>query len=178
MKMKRGFISIPKKWLAVTSVVLGLLIVDYGFKVYELARLHNYGENYADIWTQWDASYETNYLKNTPGVSNQSFSINGYDSFVLSSGEASVDMYVLKTRIERSFVLPWHNKVQYAYQDSINFLDEWHKYLGFINWEYTDNQYPLMNFQSDHQISALSAVAVKSGEDARPWLRLLEFLYT
>lgn len=171
-------LGIRKKWLVITSTLLVLFLIDYGFRVYELTRLQNHGMRYVEIWTEWDNSHETDYLQNAPGNSDQSFDSSKFDRFVLRSGEASVDMYVLKTSVERSFVLPWHNKVQYAYQDSINYLEEWHQYLDYINWEYTDNQFPIMNFKTDTQISELSAVAVKSGEDAMPRLRLLESLYT
>jgi hypothetical protein len=164
--------------LAITSALIFLFLVDYGFRVYELTRLQNYGLQYVEVWTKWNSSYEADYLQNVPDNSGKLFDSNKYDRFVQRSGEASVDMYVLKTKVERSFVLPWHNNIQYAYADSTNYLDEYHQYLDFINWEYSGNQWPTMNFKTDSRISELSAVAVKSGEDAMPRLRLLEHLYT
>jgi hypothetical protein len=176
--LNRKKISLSKKWLVVIGVLLGLLIADYGFKVYELVKLQNFGSRYVEIWTQWNVSYENDYLQVAPLNASQPFDSNDFDRFVQRSGEASVDMYLLKTEAERSFVLPWHNKVQYAYEDAINYIEEYHEYLEFINWEYTDNRWPIMNFKTDSRISELSAVASSSGEAAMPRLRLLEHLYT
>ena len=177
MTVKKRF-GIPKKWIVILGTFLILFLADYGFKVYELVRLQNIGTRYVEIWTQWNVSYENDYMNGAPENTGQAFDSKDFDLFVQRSGEAAVEMYLLKTKAERGFVLPWHNKVQFAKEDAINYIGEYYEYFSYINWEYTDNRWPIMNFKTDSRISELSALAVKSGEEAMPRFRLLEHLYT
>ena len=167
-----------KKILVFISLLFLIFAIDYGVKVYELSRLDNLREKTSTIYADWMTSYKEDYEANAPTASGWTDSTEpAFNRFVESSITASGEMLLLATETQRSHVLPWHNDVQFAYQDNTKFFMMLQEWLESINWEYDSNNGPTMNFDSVSGWEELGLLSDKSFSSAKPKLKLLERLY-